>query len=296
MLRAGTYHESLNLSKKVTIQNYPKEIVWFDGSSVVRGWSKAGSTFVASWTTFFAPSSHSGGVTAENPYANYPGQVFVDGQALKEVGLAAAVTTGTFFADSVNKRLVIGTDPTGKTVKSSDLTRAFQALTDVTLRGFGVRRYATTSAARAAILMDPAGGTFENLVVSDNATIGMALSGANKKVNHVAVERNGMMGIGMNRSNNSNVSSSVIRYNNYERFPTLPVAAGLKVTWSGPMNVNDNLVTDNYLSTGVWFDAYSSDIRITNSTIRDNDMSQINVELEARHSCQQLSQWRSQEY
>lgn len=280
VLRAGTYHESVTISKKVTIQNYPREIAWFDGSSKVTGWSKSGSTWTAPWGTFFSPSSYSGGVSTSSPYANYPAQVFIDGTALQQVGSAAAVTTGTFFADSTNKRLVIGSDPTNKTVRSSDLTRAIEVgATDITLRGFGVRRYATTSASRAAVLMDPSGGTFENLVISDNSSIGMALSGDNKTVKQVVVERNGMMGLGMNRSKNSSISKSIIRFNNFERFPTLPVASGIKVTWSGAVTINDNLVADNYVASGVWFDGFNSNVSIVNNTIRDNGEMQVNMEL-----------------
>lgn len=281
VLRAGTYHESVTVSKKVTIQNYPKEVVWFDGSRVVSGWTKSGTTWVAPFTTFFASD---GGATREGyAYAPFPAQVFVDGVALRQVGSAGAVTAGTFFADATNKRLVIGTDPTGKQVRSSDLTRAIAiSVPGTNLRGFGVRRYAVTKASRAAVLMDPDGGTFEHLVVSDNARIGLALSGANKIVRNVTVERNGLMGLGMDRANNLVLTNSVFRQNNAERYPSLPVAAGVKITKAAKAKVTNNLFQDTYLAAGLWFDNYSSDVLITNNTLVNNGELGINVEAATR--------------
>lgn len=283
VLRAGIYHESVTIKKRVTIQNYPKEVAWFDGSTAVPGWQKSGEVWTANWHAFFSPSSYSGGVRNDYPFAHYPGQVFIDGTPLKEVGSASAVRAGTFYADASNRRLVIGSDPSNRKVAASDLASAIQVgTTNVTLRGFGVRRYATTANARAAVLADPAGGTFENLVIADNASRGLVVSGANETIRQVVIERNGMMGVNMDRSNNSSVTRSVIRYNNAERFPTLPVAAGIKITWSSGMNIDDNLISGNYFSTGVWFDAYSSDIRVTNNTLTDNDETQLNLEAAQR--------------
>ncbi len=282
VLRTGNYHESVTVTKQVTIQNYPREVVWFDGSTPVSAWAKSGTVWTAPWTTFF-PRSDFGGVRSDFPYANYPAQVFIDGTALQEVGSLAEVTTGKFYADSANKRLAIGTDPTGRTVASSDLQRAIQiGTTNVNLKGFGVRRYATTSAARAAVLMDPDGGTFENLVVSDNAAEGLALSGANKTIRNLTVERNGMMGLGMDRANNASITKSVVRYNNSEHFPTQPVASGIKITRAAKARISNNLITDSYGASGLWLDEYCSDVVITDNTITNNEEMQLNMEASTR--------------
>ncbi|CAI9406234.1 right-handed parallel beta-helix repeat-containing protein [Aestuariimicrobium sp. T2.26MG-19.2B] len=281
VLRAGTYHESVTVTKQVTIQNYPREVVWFDGSRAVSNWTKSGTVWVAPWSTFFASS---GGATRPGyPYAPYPAQVFIDGAALAQVGSLAEVKVGTFFADSANKRLVIGSDPTSKRVVSSDLTRAIGIMTtNVNLKGFGVRRYAVTAASRAAILMDPDGGTFERLVVSDNAYIGLALSGSNKTIRNLTVERNGLMGLGMDRADNVVVTNSIFGQNNFERFPTLPVAAGVKITKAAKARITNNLFSANYLSAGLWFDNYSSDVLIANNSMVNNGEQGINLEAATR--------------
>ena len=281
VLRAGTYHESVSVTKQVTIQNYPREVVWFDGSRPVSGWTKSGDVWTAAWSAFF--SSNGGATRPGYPYAPYPAQVFVDGAALAQVGSLAEVQSGTFFADAANKRLVIGSDPAGKSVVSSDLTRAIAILTpNVNLKGFGVRRYAVTTSSRAAVLMDPDGGTFEHLVVSDNAYIGLALSGANKTIRNVTAERNGLMGLGMDRADNVVVTNSVFRYNNYERFPTLPEASGVKITKAAKPRITNNLFAENYFAAGLWFDNYASDVLIANNSMINNGEQGLNLEAATR--------------
>jgi len=39
VLRAGTYHESVAVYKRVTIQSWPGETVWLDGSVPVNDWA-----------------------------------------------------------------------------------------------------------------------------------------------------------------------------------------------------------------------------------------------------------------
>src|SRR3954469_25683410 len=43
VMRGGVYHESVTVTKTVTIQNYPGEAVWFDGAERVTGWEPAGT-------------------------------------------------------------------------------------------------------------------------------------------------------------------------------------------------------------------------------------------------------------
>ena len=102
VVRAGTYHESVSSGRTVTLQNYPGEAVWLDGSVKIANWSKSGTTWVTSgWKAKF--SSSMGGDAAfksrfigTNPMAADPDQVFVNGVALKQVSSAAAVTAGKF--------------------------------------------------------------------------------------------------------------------------------------------------------------------------------------------------------
>lgn len=62
VIRAGVYHEggtnptSANgiqvFKSDITIQNYPGEAVWFDGSETYSDWTQSGAVWRTSWTKF----------------------------------------------------------------------------------------------------------------------------------------------------------------------------------------------------------------------------------------------------
>lgn len=287
VLRAGTYHESISIEKKVTIQNYPNEVAWFDGSKSVTGWTKSGSAWVASgWTASF--SNTMGGdstfynrfLLAAYPMARYPDQVFVNGAQLQQVASASAVSAGEFYVDYATDKLYVGTDPSGKDVRASDLAQAIKVNSSgVTLQGFGVRRYATPYETRGTIGTDFSGGVFRHLVVTDNATIGMALSGADKVIDHVQVERNGMLGIGSNVAHRLKLTNSVVSHNDSEHFKFAPVSGGVKITSATDIVVSNNDVSANNEGMGIWLDAYNKNFTIVNNVATDNGQVQIEVEI-----------------
>ena len=134
VVRKGVYRETVTLSKKVTLQNYPKEAVWLDGSSPVTGWVADGSMWRKDgWTTRFDSSptytqgakdstaANWGFVNPDYPMAAHPDQVFVDGAPLEQVKSKSLVKAGTFFLDQATSKLYIGTNPTGKTVEASTI-------------------------------------------------------------------------------------------------------------------------------------------------------------------------------
>ena len=49
VLRAGTYHESVAVYKRVTIQSWPGETVWLDGSVPVNDWAASGGRWKTGW-------------------------------------------------------------------------------------------------------------------------------------------------------------------------------------------------------------------------------------------------------
>ena len=88
VVRAGTYRETVTISRTVTVQNYPKEAVWLDGSSPVTGWVADGSMWRKDgWTTRFDSSptytqgakdstaASWGFVNPDYPMAAHPDQV-----------------------------------------------------------------------------------------------------------------------------------------------------------------------------------------------------------------------------
>ena len=289
VLRAGTYHESVTIPPAkggITIQAYPGERVWFDGSTVVSGWTQVGRTWVHSgWTAHFDHSAsfthgdNSGGfVNPAYPMAAWPDQVFIDGAGLKQVQSAARVGPGTFFVSYSAQTLTIGTDPTGHEVRASDIERAFYVTAHgVTLRGFGVRRYATPLPRMGAVLLYGGGDVAQNLVVTDNATQGLSFSGVGNLADHVTAADNGMVGIHADMADSFTIQNSLIAHNNVEHFNASPSAAGVKITRSRGVTIRDSVVKDTVGTKGIWLDESVVGFTLAGNTVTGQP---VNVQVE----------------
>ena len=53
--------------------------------------------------------------------AAHPDQIFIDGAPVAQVATRAQVGPGKFYVDYATDELVLGSDPTGKQVRASDL-------------------------------------------------------------------------------------------------------------------------------------------------------------------------------
>jgi parallel beta-helix repeat protein len=288
VLRGGTYHESVKLesNRTATIQNYPGEEVWFDGSVPVTNWSKSGSTWVASgWKAEFGNTMGSTAAfknqfIGSNKMAADPDLLFLDGLALKQVGTAAEVVAGTFLVNDAADTLTIGSDPTGKQVRASDLAQAiFLSGKDSVIQGIGVRRFANPYEVKGAVRLVNFGGTVRDVVIEDVATFGLTISSPDKSVDHVTVQRAGIMGIGGNQMDNSTITNSIFNNNNTEGFNAEPEAGGMKITASRTVTVKNVDASNNVGATGIWFDVSSHNVNVLNSTANGNTKYGIEMEI-----------------
>jgi parallel beta-helix repeat protein len=281
VLRGGTYRESVKIpsGKALTIQPYPGEAVWFDGAGPVTGWVRSGSTWVVSnWTYLFDHRVSFGAGQDESsryvdpayPMAGYGDAVWINGVELTQVGSESAVTTGTFYVDETNKRLVIGSDPTGKLVEASKIAKAMQIQgAGTTVRGVGIKRYAAQLALFGAVSYEANNVTFENDVIADNATLGVGGWGDNATFRNVTVSGNGLLGIHGDKAPGLRVLDSVVSGNNDQRFKSQPVSAGLKITDSDGVRIEGNQITSN-LAAGLWFDVTMRNWVVAGNTISSN--------------------------
>lgn len=290
VLRGGLYHESLKIpfNKKLVIQSAPHEAVWFDGSSTVTGWAKSGSTWrVSGWNHIFDnKASLTPGADESKRYLNpayplaaYPDQVWLDGVEQTQVASAGAVTPGTFYVDRSAKRLVLGSDPTGHRVEASTLTQAIKIQgAGTTIRGIGVRRYATPMSLHGAISYEVNDLTFENMVVADNATVGFWGWGDRATFRNVTIEGNGLLGLHGDRVDGMRVTDSVVSNNNDQHFRDTPEAAGAKLTNSPDVRVTGSVFSGNKAN-GLWFDLSMRNVVVTGNRMIDNTSAGIEFEV-----------------
>lgn len=282
VLRQGQYHESVTVpaNKRLTIQPYPHEAVWFDGSVPVQNWVASGNLWVSSgWTARFdasptytrgAPDGSTANWTFVNrahPMAAHPDQVWIDGKAVPQVQALDQVKTGTFFVDYAARKLYLGSNPTGHSVRASDISKAATLQGGgTTLRGVGFRRFAPSIPDMGAITAEKDGVTVENVAVTDNAGTGIHAVGANITFRNLTLARNGMLGGSASTADNFKATSILAYGNNTELFNQAPVSGGFKVTRSRGVKVSDSSFVRN-AGPGLWLDE-----SVYNGVITRNDM------------------------
>ena len=107
----------------------------------------------------------------------------------------------------------------------------------------------------------------------------MTVSSPGKTIDHVTVQRAGMMGLGGNQTDNSTISNSIVSNNNTEGFKAEPEAGGMKFGASRTVTVDNVEANNNLGASGIWFDVSSYDITVVNSTANGNTKFGIEIEV-----------------
>ncbi len=296
VMRGGTYHERVDVpsTKTLTIQPHPHEAVWLDGSSTVGSWTQQGSHWVhAGWTAQFDSTAGYTTATATNtapgwqwlnpayPMAAHPDQVFVNDSPLRQVASESLVVAGTFYADYAGHRLVIGDNPAGKEVHASDLEIAMTIHSNnTTLRGIGVRRYATTVPDMATVRFVASGAHIQNVVMDRSATEGIGIFGTGARLSHVTVQDSGLLGILGTMADDFRADHLLLRNNNAEHFNFSPVSGGIKFSRTRGISITDSVVDAN-IGVGIWLDESSYDATILHNKITSNRGHGLSFEISA---------------
>ena len=177
------------INKSLTIQAYPAESPWFNGTDIVNdNWASDGS---GHWSRTWETPTFCGGqyYTSSNglppytpqrradgtkdplvvetncmyedaandpayPMAGNPQQAFINNERQLEVASLNQVVPGKFYYNWSTRQIYIGTDPSGKTIELSARPAAFiltGADTDShALKGIGFKRYATNGGERTS--------------------------------------------------------------------------------------------------------------------------------------------------
>ncbi len=128
-----------------------------------------------------------------------------------------------------------------------------------------MRRYATTHGASGAVRMQNTFATVRDLVITDNAMIGLSVEQQRQSGRSASrSQRNGMIGFGANAAYRLVLRDSIVTNNNVEQFKDAPVAGGVKITRSRDVTV-DNVDASSNTGSGIWFDESCYDIKVTTS-------------------------------
>lgn len=224
------------VSKQVTIQAYPHEKAWFDGTDVepTSSWTSDGAGhWYMPWSTpsfcgtlptattsnYYSTSLASqnigvnsggtnqgpcswtdGSLDPSNPMAGDPQMVFIDGQYEHESPTLAGATGGAFYYDWANQKIYISTNPSGHTVELA-ARPMFAQLNGAGSKvlGLGFKRFASHiySNNNGVIYGGGANQTYENDVFTQNAGPALQITRpAGSVVNHSVMAFNGGNGMG----------------------------------------------------------------------------------------------------
>lgn len=277
VLRGGIHRTgAVRLTKRLTLQAYPHEQVWLDGSLPVSGFVRDGSTWRKDgWTHLFPPVPSPRGCSKPNcdldpdyPLANRFDAVYLGGAALIQVGSRTQVRPGTFAVDAATSRLYLGDDPSGRSVEataSSTGVTIAGAAAGTTVRGLGFTRYGDRSLSVVAPHV-----VIENDVFSWNGDVGVQIYAADTVVRGSLFERNGHTGLGGWMADRTLIEGNTFRWNNQEHAATTWSAAGAKFGRSAQVTWRDNLFEHN-MAMALWMDVSSTDTVVVGNVMRDND-------------------------
>lgn len=321
VMRGGTYREgsSSAITKSVTLQPYPHEQVWFDGTDVVTGWSSSGDGrwVLEDWSTpsfcngdYYevpydeqrednsGPCSHLDMIlNPDNPAAGDPQMLYVDGVAVRQVPTLEQVEGRSFFYDQQERRVYLGVNPEDRIVEMAARPMALRLEGGdggSVVRGLGFRRYATNeyngNATHGAVLSAQPGNVYERNTFTQMAGAGMTVSDARDVVvrGNRFVE-NGFNGLDANGSSTSGgeddivIEQNLFDGNNTEAFgvgcEASCAAAGAKFAHMTGLTVRDNVFSDTREGTGFWCDLDCSQAVITGNVFEGNDSSGLYYEV-----------------
>ncbi|MBN8231194.1 right-handed parallel beta-helix repeat-containing protein [Corallococcus macrosporus] len=317
VVRGGTYRDWLNngagnyrvATKPMTLQAYPHEQVWFDGTDVkpASAWTPDGAGhWYMDWST---PSFCNGGYyqykydaqpttntgpcahfdmygDPANPAAGDPQMVFIDGAYVHEVKTLAEATPGNFFYDWANRRIYIATNPSGHTVELAARPVALVlGSTGYSLKGLGFRRYATneySGTTSAAVYIGATNSLVENCVFTRMAAGSLSIKPQGGVVRRSVFANNGFTAVGSNGSTNSGtvvpdgllMEENIVNANNTERFGTncsrSCAQAGVKIAHMNGFTVRRNVFENNLGGAGFWCDEDCRGGVIVNNISRNN--------------------------
>lgn len=246
------YGESV-VTKAHTLQPYPGETVWFDGSDVITGWTydSGAALWWATSTTEWDHSDPSGIAGALNPLAMWKDLLFRDGNRLFQVSYPPA--PGQFSVDYDTNRVWIKDSPSGVEMRITTRARFLLAQgPDTTLRGIGVRRFTTPAWGGAIQFVDAAKrARVENCHLYDISSL--AIDTDNAVVTRNTLMQGNTIGLGGNLGSDCEWSNNLVVGANQKLLKN-HVPSAMKITKHTRPIIKHNIMRDTKYGMGIWLD------------------------------------------
>lgn len=260
VIRGGEYRQTVtgDVTKQMTIQNYPGEAVWFDGSTQIptQNWTANGN---GTWSAdLLAQFPHPGDAArftnSESPMGLWPDGVWVDGKRYFHRPNTETPSAEEFTVDYGANTVTIGTNPAGKEVRATARERWMVVKAKMTIRGFGIRRYADHNNTYGMVTtVQASGGTLmENMHLVDAAMNATGVNGTGgSTMRYCTVVRAGYQGIGSNEVWDSVIENCLVLDANWKKMNVAPAAGSIKLCRS-TNGIVRNCIMDGAI--GVWYD------------------------------------------
>lgn len=300
VVRGGTYREgrlTIPSGRAVRIIAHPRETPMFVGSQVYSsGWVTEGSYRYHSYTP--QPVTNASGISFSSGQGltgsgagKFPDQAWVGGKQLRQVTSKSAVTAGTFWVDSSNKRIYLAsTDVSAGTVEVSDkdVFLTIQGARSA-LEGVVVSRFSNSADDYGVvkILGTGDGAVIRNVQISEAAFQALMLAGEESTsgilydvlLENVSVLAPNWMGVSANMVENVTLNRVRIeKSNQFKEFTDAPQSGAYKGSRNRKVKLLNSLIKDN-TGHGVWFDQSSYDLEVAGNKFLGNTATSLFVEI-----------------
>lgn len=250
-----------------------------DGSVLLSGWTRSGTTWYASG---YLPAAYTGVGQCEDNVNNpclFNEQVFRNGSHLTRVTSLNAITSGTFYEDYATNRVYVGDDPTDQTLEMSKTQYGIKSTaTGVTVKGLTLQHFASPGQ-QGALVAGGASWTITDIAAQWNHALGVYLTNSDStKVTDSSINSNGQLGMGVHASQGVTVRGNQFANNNTDGFWIADWESGGFKATNAAVTISNNTVHDNK-GVGIWFDVDCKTDTISDNTIYDNGADGIRFEI-----------------
>jgi parallel beta-helix repeat protein len=269
-----TYRETVTVNKALTIDGQGQASL--RGSDVWNNFSASGGNWVSSQSV---PTLHTETrdicAPASDQRCKLPEQVYIDGSPQYQLATGSTPAAGQ-FALNASRQVVLGTDPTSKTVEVTTRQSILKAgASGVTVKGLDMRHSGNQAQTGAVSNNGFNNFTLEGCSVLYGHGCNVNMSDATgQKLIDTIINYAGQLGLGSDHAS-IEVTGGEMAYNNTEEFSSGFEAGALKVTDQGSAGDVNNVLFDGVHvhdndGSGIWIDIDVRNTTIQNNRIHDN--------------------------